>query len=61
MTTDWIDYKRIRQNILDRERLAKDVEAFLRNGGKINHVPLHATAWDEDNVKFMHKVLRKKS
>ena len=61
MSKDWLRYRPTPQNVIDRERLTKDVEAFLRSGGKITEVERGASAWNEEDVKFMHKVLRNKA
>jgi hypothetical protein len=43
----------IKQNILDRMRIEQETKEFLKRGGKINRVPKHASAWDEDAVEFI--------
>ena len=43
----------IKQNILDRQRIKQETEEFLERGGKINKVPVHASAWDENAVEFI--------
>lgn len=41
-----------------REQLNKDIQTYLDNGGTISELSKIDTSWDEDNVKFMHKVMR---
>lgn len=60
MSEKWLRDNPIPENVVVRERLAKDVEAFLRSGGKITQVRNGASSWNEDDVKFMHRVLRSK-
>jgi hypothetical protein len=60
MSEKWLRDNPVPENVIFRERLAKDVEAFLRSGGKVTQVRNGASAWNEDDVKFMHRVLRAK-
>lgn len=43
----------VKQNVLDRLRIEQETKEFLSRGGKINKVPKHASAWDEDAVEFI--------
>ena len=48
----------VKQNVLDRIRIAQETKEFLERGGKIKQVPKHASAWDEDAVEFIPRKMR---
>jgi hypothetical protein len=49
---------KLKQNVLDRIRIAQDTKEFLERGGKIKQMPKHASAWDEDAVEFIPRKIR---
>ena len=57
-SSDWLKIEKTPQNQKDRDKIERDIAAFIDRGGKINHIPKGVSSWNEDAIEFMSKKIR---